>query len=140
MLRILGRSARMCDGINRREAMRLGGLSLFGGMTWPALLRGAESTQPDPPPRGTARSVILYNLLGGPSQMDMFDMKPMAPVEVRGEFAPVDTSLEGLQICEHLPNMAKLMHKACVVRTVSHMYNAHNPLPVLTGFTGMARG
>src|SRR5262249_43716796 len=74
------------------------------------------------------------NLLGGPSQMDMFDLKPLAPPEIRGEFKPIETSLPGLQVCEHLPNTAKWMHRATVIRTVTHNYNAHNPLAMLTGF------
>ena len=138
MLRILGQAGRLCDGVTRREAMRVGALSLFGSMTLPRLLRGAENapTHARPSaPRGPAKSVILFNLLGGPSQMDMFDMKPLAPVEVRGEFQPIDTSLPGLSICEHLPNTAHWMHKACVIRTVTHTYNAHNPLAMMTGYT-----
>src|SRR5579872_3701504 len=141
MLRILGPAGRICDGVTRREAMRVGALSLFGGMNLPRLLRAAETatTRRLPvsrrPPRGPAKSVILFNLLGGPSQMDMFDMKPAAPVEVRGEFQPIDTSLPGLSICEHLPNTARWMHKACVIRTVTHTYDAHNPLAMMTGFT-----
>jgi hypothetical protein len=137
MLRILGQTKRLCDGVSRRELMQVGALSLFSGMTWPRLLRGAD-TVPNrrlPVSRGTAKSVILYNLLGGPSQMDMFDMKPLAPPEVRGEFLPIDTSLPGLTICEHLPNSARWMHKACVIRTVTHNYNAHNPLAMMTGYT-----
>jgi Protein of unknown function (DUF1501) len=55
---------------------------------------------------------------------------------VRGEFRPIATSLTGLQICEHLPNTAKLMHKACLIRTVSHTYNSHDPLAIMTGYTG----
>ena len=101
MLRVLGSHSRLCDGITRRELMRVGGLSLFSGMSLPRLLRAAESKPAVRP--GRAKSVILFNLLGGPSQMDMFDMKPDAPVEVRGEFQPIDSSLPGLQICEHLP-------------------------------------
>ena len=103
-------------------------------MSLPRLLHAAE-TKPAVRP-GRAKSVILFNLLGGPSQMDMFDMKPNAPAEVRGEFQPIDSSLSGLQICEHLPNTAKLMHKACLIRTVTHGYNAHNPLNIMTGFSG----
>lgn len=136
MLRILGQKARMCDGISRRDLMQVGALSLFGGMTLPRLLEAAVSPKPATPPRGAAKSIILFNLLGGPSHQDMFDMKPLAPPEIRGEFQPIDTSLPGLQICEHLPQTAKLMHKACVVRTVTHLYNAHNPLALLTGFAG----
>jgi len=137
MLRILGNRTQLCDGVTRRELMRVGGLSLFGGMTLPRLLAAARPS-PAAPIGGSAKSVILLNLLGGPSQMDMFDMKPHAPVEVRGEFQPIDTSLPGLQICEHLPNTARHMHKATIVRTVTHTYNAHNPLAMMTGFTGGA--
>lgn len=136
MLNIFGRGLTR-DGSNRREILRAGGLSLFG-LTLPGLLRATEQN------RGTgielrparAKSVILFNLLGGPSHMDMFDLKPSAPAEIRGEFQPIATSLPGLQICEHLPNTAKWMHKACLIRTISHTYNSHDPLAIMTGFTG----
>lgn len=139
MLSILRRGATRCDGLrlNRREVLRAGGLSLFG-LTMPGLLRAAEQnrrTDIEPRP-ARAKSVILFNLLGGPSHMDMFDMKPDAPAEIRGEFKPIATSLPGLQICEHLPNTAKWMHKACLIRTISHTYNSHDPLAIMTGFTG----
>ena len=134
MLRILGNRTRLCDGMSRREMMHVGGLSLFSGMTLPRLLRAASAAEPSRP--GTAKSVILFNLLGGPSHMDMFDMKPQAPVEVRGLFRPIDTSLPGLQICEHLPQTARWMHRASLIRTVTHNYNAHNPLAMVTGYAG----
>ncbi|MDA1052468.1 MAG: DUF1501 domain-containing protein [Planctomycetota bacterium] len=137
MIRLFSRGAAPRNGWNRREALRAGGLSLFG-LTMPGLLRAAEQTRSTgnerPPKR--AKSVILFNLLGGPSHMDMFDMKPDAPAEIRGEFRPIDTSLPGLQVCEHLPNAAKWMHKACLIRTISHTYNSHDPLAIMTGFTG----
>lgn len=120
--------------MTRREVMRVGGLSLFAGMTIPRLL--AAAGEGGRKPHGRARSVVLFNLLGGPSHQDMFDMKPQAPVEIRGEFQPIATSLPGLQICEHLPNTARLMHKACLIRSVTHNYNAHNPLNIMTGFLG----
>ena len=100
----------------------------------PRLMQAAE--QQTNRPRGRAKSVILFNLLGGPSHMDMFDLKPLAPSAVRGEFNPIATSANGIHICEHLPNTAKLMHKACLIRTISHSYNSHDPLPIMTGFTG----
>ena len=81
-------------------------LSLFGSMTTPRLLRAADSGGATRP--GKAKSVILFNLLGGPSHQDMFDLKPTAPAEIRGEFRPIATSLPGLQICEHLPSTARL--------------------------------
>lgn len=133
-MRILGPGARLCDGVTRRELLRVGGLSLFGGMTLPNLLRAGQT------PRGKARSVIVFNLLGGPSHQDMFDMKPDAPPEIRGEFKPIQTSLPGLHVCEHLPRTARWMHKATVIRTVTHTYNAHNPLAMLTGWAGGDNG
>src|SRR5581483_10450274 len=59
-----------------------------------------------------------------------------APLEIRGEFKPIATSVAGVQICEHLPRTAALMHRVCLIRTMSHGYNSHNPYSVLTGFTG----
>lgn len=80
--------------------------------------------------------MILFNLLGGPSHIDMFDMKPDAPLEIRGEFHPIATSLSGLSICEHLPQTARWMHRSSLIRTVTHRYDAHNPLALMTGFAG----
>ena len=84
--------------------------------------------------RGRAKAVIFFDLMGGPSQLDTFDMKPYAPVEVRGEFKRIHTTLPGLQICEHLPNTSKWMHKTALVRTVTHTFNGHDPLPITTGY------
>ncbi len=133
MLNLLRRPDSLSCGLNRRELLRAGGLSLFGGMTVPGLLHAAERQEHAPPAR--IKSVILFNLLGGPSHMDMFDMKPNAPVEIRGEFKPIDSSVPGLQVCEHLPSIARLMHKATLIRTISHTYNSHDPLPIMTGQT-----
>jgi hypothetical protein len=102
-------------------------------MTLPRLLQAAAQGPESAAPQ--ARSIILLNLFGGPSHLDMFDMKPGAPAEVRGEFQPIATSVPGLQICEHLPRLARWMHKATLIRSVSHSYNSHNPYAVLTGFT-----
>src|SRR5436853_5680977 len=134
MLRILGQGTRPCDGVTRREAMCVGGLSLFGGVTLPTLLQAQESHAPVR--AGTAKSVVLLNLFGGPPHMDMFDMKPAAPREVRGEFNPIATSVPGLSICELLPLTALVMDRATLIRTYSHRYNSHNPYNVYTGFDG----
>jgi hypothetical protein len=133
MLRILGQAKTLCDGVTRRELLQIGGLSLFSGMTLPRLVRAADASPSKS--AGPAKSVILFNLLGGPSQMDMFDLKPNAPAEIRGEFTSIETSVPGLRICEHMPNIARIMHKSALIRTVTHNYNAHNPLPVMTGFS-----
>src|SRR5258708_6146174 len=130
MLRILGRGMKTCDGVTRRELMRVGGLSLFTGLTLPRLLRATPARH-----QGRAKSVIMFNLLGGPSHMDMVDLKPNAPPEIRGEFKPIATSVPGIRICEHLPNLAKRMHRACLIRTFSHGFNSHDPFPFMTGYT-----
>ena len=129
MLTLLGRSRKACDGRSRREVLRVGALALFGSVLPQPVAGAARAAAP-------AKSVILIDLFGGPSHIDMFDMKPTAPREVRGEFAPIATSLPGLQICEHLPRLAKWMHKTTLIRSLTHGYNSHNPYAVMTGFTG----
>lgn len=131
MLRVLGGKAKACDGLTRREVLRVGGLSLFAGLTLPQLLAAGESR-----PGAKAKSVILINLFGGPPHQDMFDMKPDAPDKVRGEFKPIATSVPGTQVCELLPKTALLMNRATLIRSYSHKYNSHNPYNVLTGFDG----
>src|SRR5947208_16156709 len=103
MLRILGRPSRTCDGLTRREVLRVGGLSMFGGLSLPQWLQAAAASARQ---KASARAIILVNLLGGPSHIDMFDMKPDAPPEIRGEFRPIATSVPGLQICELFPQTA----------------------------------
>lgn len=134
MLTILGaKSSKFCDGVSRREVLRAGALSMFGGLFLPGTRQaGAGSARP----AGRARSVILLDLFGGPSHIDTFDPKPAAPAEVRGEFEPIATALPGVQVCEHLPRLANWLHRTCLIRTVSHGYNSHNPYAVMTGFTG----
>ncbi|GAB4143730.1 MAG: DUF1501 domain-containing protein [Planctomycetaceae bacterium] len=134
MLRILGSRTTSCDGITRRDALQVGGLSIFGGVSLPSLLTAQEQHPRQHPAK--AKSVILLNLFGGPPHLDMFDMKPNAPVNVRGEFRPIPTAVPGLQICEHLPHLARLMDRTTLIRTYSHKYNSHNPYNVLTGFDG----
>ncbi|HXT57247.1 MAG TPA: DUF1501 domain-containing protein, partial [Pirellulales bacterium] len=100
MLSILGRRAKTCDGVSRREVLRAGALSVCG-----ALLGAPAVATAGAKPLARAKSVVLFNLFGGPSHIDMFDLKPDAPAEVRGEFRPIATSLPGLQICEHMPRI-----------------------------------
>src|SRR5262249_2762061 len=114
MLRVLAGERRLCDGVSRREALCVAGLSLFGGLTLPARLRAEEAQATKR--AGTAKSVILLNLFGGPPHQDMFDLKPEAPSNVRGEFNPISTSVPGLQICELLPETARLMDRVSLIR------------------------
>src|SRR4051794_21342292 len=93
--------------LSRRELLRVGGLSLLG-MGLPDLLR-AESVFPRGGTKGQAKSVILLYLFGGPSVQETFDPKRDAPVEFRGEFGSIPTSLPGVHFCEHLPRAARWM-------------------------------
>ncbi|MED5449416.1 MAG: DUF1501 domain-containing protein, partial [Planctomycetota bacterium] len=134
MLRVLGERQMACDGLTRREAIRVGGLGLFGGVSLPTLLH-ASNQQPAALPQ-RAKSVVLINLFGGPPHMDMFDLKPQAPSNVRGEMIGIPTAIPGLSICSLMPGIAGLMDQATLIRTYSHKYNSHNPYNVLTGFDG----
>lgn len=110
---------------NRRELLRAGGLSLLG-LTAPRLeLLRAQTSGPVAERRANA-CVFLF-LFGGPSQIDLWDMKPAAPLEVRGEFQPIATRVPGIQICEHLPKLAEQMDKVCLLRSMTHRMNVHGP-------------
>jgi hypothetical protein len=134
MITMLGSPRRCCDGLTRRETLKAGALSLLGGFfNLPSLLH-AEANRPHDALPGKAKSVILLYLLGGAATQDMFDLKPNAPAEIRGEFKPIATNAPGIQICEHLPRMAQWMHKAALIRSVNHKAGCHNCLPSYTGF------
>jgi uncharacterized protein (DUF1501 family) len=119
--------------MSRREVLKVGGLACLSGFGLPELLRAEESRAR----RCRAKSVILLYLLGGAATQDMVDLKPAAPDGVRGEFRPIATSAPGLYVCEHLPRMARWMHKIAVVRSLNHRAGCHNPLPSYTGLDQM---
>jgi len=131
MLTMLGSHRRFCDGISRRETLKAGALSALGGFGLPQLLEAKESGDVGP---AKAKSVIVLYLLGGAPTQDMYDLKPNAPKEVRGEFNPIATSAPGVDICELLPKTAKWMHKSAIVRSVTHDAGCHNTLPSYTGY------
>src|SRR5262249_35787054 len=130
MLTMLGSPRRCCDGLTRRETLKAGALSLLSGLNLPTLLR-ADETAARP---GKAKSVILLYLLGGAATQALFDRKPDAPPDIRGEFKPIATTAPGIRICEHLPRMAQWMHRAAIVRSLNHKAGCHNCLPSYTGF------
>lgn len=109
----------------RREFLHLGGL-VWGGLTVPELLRrrAAAETSPTKP---RCRAVIQVYLGGGPSHLDMYDLKPHAPAEVRGPFQPVETVVPGIQISEHLPYQARVTDKLTIVRSGTHHVPSHSP-------------
>ena len=100
MLSITAGARRLCDGLNRREVLSVGGAGLLG-LALPDLLRAGVEQQGKVSPK--AKSLIVFFLEGGPAHQDLWDMKPDAPAEVRGEFKPIATTVPGLSFCEHLP-------------------------------------
>jgi hypothetical protein len=123
MIDLLGRTTRTCDGVTRRDFVRIGGLSL-GGLSLAGLLRQkAQARAAGRDVKDTA--VILVWQAGGPSHIDMYDLKPNAPAEYRGEFNPIDTNVPGIQIGEHLPHQARIMDKLAIVRSATHTNAGH---------------
>src|SRR4051812_5679022 len=121
MLRITAGTRRLCDGIRRREVLRIGAASMLG-LTLPGLLRArAASGAPS-----KVRSCILFFLEGGPAHQDLWDMKPDAPLGVRSEFRPIATTVPGLSFCEHLPLLAQQAQHLTLVRSVHHTIGDHN--------------
>jgi hypothetical protein len=119
------RKTRTCDGITRRDAVKVGvlgatGLTLSGILRAEAFAAAKGKTLP-----GKATSAIFINLTGGPSHMDTFDLKPDAPDEFRGEFNPIKTNVPGVEISEHLPKLAQCADKFAILRGVSHTLAAH---------------
>ncbi|MCA9142473.1 MAG: DUF1501 domain-containing protein [Planctomycetaceae bacterium] len=104
--------------VNRRRLLQAGGLSLFG-LGLPELL-AADVRQPLDASFGRAKSCILLFMWGGPAHQDTWDLKPDAPVEVRGEFKPISTNVPGIQICEHFPELATRTDQLAIVRSMTH--------------------
>src|SRR5436305_1844930 len=120
-----------CDGRTRRDFLRVGTASLFGlNLGLPQLLAGPKS------PGTKDVSLIFVFLHGGLSTIDTFDLKPDAPAEFRGEFKPTATNVAGLQVCEHLPRLAKQMDKLALIRSFRHHNSDHGPADhyMLTGY------
>jgi Protein of unknown function (DUF1501) len=115
----VSQGSRHCDGMSRRELLRVGAL----GLTLPGLLQLERSQASSTRPR--ARSVIVLFLSGGPSHLDMWDLKPDAPEEIRGTFRPAATRVPGLRISEHLPGTASVLDRCCIIRSMQHGNNNH---------------
>lgn len=114
-------SARLCPGPNRRDILRFGSVAVAGATLAPLTAHKAaasDHTTNDP-------AVIFVWLPGGPPHQDTFDMKPDAPVEYRGAFNPIKTNVTGIQICEYLPQLAKVTDKYSIIRSVAHKFADH---------------
>jgi hypothetical protein len=128
MLRLSTAGARLCDGLTRREMLRLGGLGALG-LSLPHLLeaRGAAATSRRADGSfGNAKSCIVLFLMGAPPQHSTWDPKPSAPAEIRGEFGPIATAVPGMHICELLPRLSRWTNHLALLRAVSTGDNAHS--------------
>lgn len=118
-----GLDPRYCDGVSRRRLLTLGSTRLLGGLTLPTLLHlQAQAATPFAP---KAKACIFFLLEGGPSHIDMWDMKPDAPKEIRGPFNPISTVVPGTQISQLMPMCAQIADKYTILRSHSHADNAH---------------
>jgi hypothetical protein len=132
MLTFWGSEQSLCDGLSRRDFLKVGTLSV-GGLTLADLLRLKAQ-------KGTTRaglsgkSIIMVYLNGGPSHIDLYDMKPDAPVEYRGEFKPMKTNVPGMDICELMPLQAKIADKFAIIRNMKFLQQGHTPPELYTGF------
>jgi hypothetical protein len=128
MLRVLGNRKTLCNGMSRRDLLTAGAAL---GLTLPDFLC-AQASQPTEKPGivrdshfGRAKACVLLFLYGSPSQLELADMKPDAPEEIRGEFKPIKSTLPGCDVCELLPHTSRVMDKVTVVRSMTHKYPIH---------------
>src|SRR3954469_16679128 len=130
MFTILGSRQRFCDGISRRSFLQIGA---FGaGLTLADMLQ--QKAAAGPAASSSHKAAIMIYLPGGPSHMDMYDLKPDAPKEFRGEFNPIRTNVPGVQICEHFPLQAKMWDKLACIRSIVSV-DEHSDSLVSTGYS-----
>jgi len=134
MLKLLGTRKKMCDGVSRRELLQVGGLGLFG-LSFADAWAAAPSAGPSGrrPGFGQAKSCILIFPYGSPSAHETFDPKPDAPAEIQGEMKAIPSNVPGLLVCDRLPNVAQVMDKVTVIRSLTHPYPVHGLAYAVTG-------
>src|SRR5262245_31470222 len=128
MLTIFGSKTHsgFCDRIGRRDFLTIGGMAL-GGLALPQLLE-AESQ-----PGRSHKAIINVFLPGGPPHIDMWDLKPEAPAEIRGEYNPIKTNVTGMEFCELFPRLAKMADKFAIIRSLVDSAGEHNAYQCMTG-------
>ncbi len=132
MLTFLGKRQSFCDGLHRRNFLKLGA---FGaGLSLTDMLRSNAFAAKNLSASPKIKSAIMIYLPGGPSHIDMYDLKPEAPAEFRGEFKPIQTNVPGVQISEHFPRQAKMWDKLAAVRSLVSN-DEHSDSYVMTGYT-----
>lgn len=125
-----GGSRKFCDGVSRREFLKIGGLAL-GGFTLTDFLAAEAKAGV----RSNHKAIIMVFLPGGPPHQDMFDLKTDAPSEIRGEFKPIKTSVPGIEICEHMPRIAAMMDKFAIIRSLVGARDEHSSYICNSGYT-----
>lgn len=135
MLRLLGNSKVLCNGIARRDLLQIGGLGAFGLALHniPGDAQAQARITDVRPKFGQAKSCILIYKYGSPPQHETFDPKPQAPVEIQGEMKAIPTNVSGIQIGDHLPKIAQIMDRLTVVRSLTHPYPLHGTVYATTG-------
>ncbi len=134
MLTIVGKKERYCDGVSRRGFLKIGGLAL-GGISLPQVLKAEATSSPAGGGKGLShKGVIMIYLSGGPSHQDMYDLKMQAPKEIRGEFKPIATNVPGIEICQHMPRLAKMMDKFAIIRSLYGCPDQHASDLCLSGY------
>jgi hypothetical protein len=133
MLTIEGTSqSRLCDGVSRRDFLRIGGLGM-GGLALPGLLQAEQQAGL----RNSKKAVIMIYMAGAPPHQDLYDLKPDAPSNIRGEFKPINTNVPGIQFCELLPRLAKIADKLAPIRSLYGAPNgSHDSFMCYTGKVG----
>ncbi len=131
MIKIQGiGEGRFCDQVSRRQFLQIGGFAL-GGLTLTDLLAAEAQTGK----RLGHKAVIMVYLPGGPAHQDTFDLKPDAPAELRGEFKPIKTNVTGIEICEHLPRLARIMDKCILLRSLVGARDEHASNICMSGYS-----
>src|SRR5581483_5813452 len=130
MLNIMGPSSRYCDGVTRRSFLKIGACAFGTAGFNVADVYAAEAAAG----RTSNKAVINIYLGGGPAHQDMWDIKTEAPVEIRGEFNPIQTSVPGIQIGEVFPRIARLAHKSVFIRSIVGAPDRHDAVMCMTGW------
>jgi hypothetical protein len=130
MLTLFGPKQPFCDGINRRNFLKIGGLAL-GGLSMADTFRAEARSGARP----SHKAIIMIFLPGGPPHQDMFDLKTEAPQEIRGEFRPIATNVNGIQICEHMPRLARMTDKLAIIRSIVGCRDEHASHQCFSGYT-----
>jgi len=130
MLTIYGDKQQFCDGVSRRNFLKIGGLAM-GGLGLTEILAAEAQAGV----RSSPKSVIMVYLPGGPPHIDMVDLKPDAPAEIRGPYKPIETNVSGIRITEHMPRLAKMMDKLAIIRSLVGARDEHASNLCLSGYS-----